>query len=245
MASAQPWRKRRLLATSAGVACAAIRSASTSASSSASPVHAVARANPFATASVALSPIPESIIQLACCMPTRRGSNQLLAASALVPSETNGIRISAPSSTTTTSQWSKIVAPNPTATPFTAATRGLAKRASCSSNGSKWRPSSPAPSGWPITERSTPAEKARPLPVSTHSDPVVSPGGGERLGEAVVARWSEGVQLLGAIEGQDPDPIPILGGNGELRSRLVHRPPPRLSGPANLRLPRQPRTGPR
>ena len=97
---------------------------------------------------------------------------KLAPASGTTPRLANGVRKRASSATSTRSQYGSMVTPSPTATPFTAATRGLGNAASASTK--RWKPcparssvERPGSARRPISARSWPAQNAPAAPVTT------------------------------------------------------------------------------
>ena len=111
----------------------------------------------------------------------------------------------------TRSQCNNMVSPIPTPTPFTAAMTGLGKVSSTGMN--RWYPGSESANtdGSFISVRSWPAEKARPAPViTTHrrSSSVAASPSAAAVG--IPQLLVEGVQRVGAVQGQDPDPVGVV-----------------------------------
>ena len=109
-------------------------------------------------------------MRAARCQPMAAGKRRVLAASGGTPSSAKGTRSRAAGSTRTRSQCPRMVKPSPTATPFTAASRGTDMSVSRSSNPMKPppTPSTAVPVAMAaISARSWPEVNALPLPVST------------------------------------------------------------------------------
>ena len=104
--------------------------------------------------------------------------------------------------------------------------RGLGKVARRRSIGLKWTPSSALPSGLLTALRSTPAEKARPVPVITQTDTPGSSAAGPAGGQRVVAMGGEGIEFLRPVEPQCPDPSLVFGVYGECQFLVTHSDPP-------------------
>ena len=123
----------------------------------------------MATASSAPKGAPDSIIQVACCMPTRRGRSQLLAASALVPRATKGSRNLGVVVDDHQIAVQEERGPEPHRQPVDRGHERLGE----SGQGGQQRIERPtelgAAPGPAHLGRSTPAEKARPLPVRTQT----------------------------------------------------------------------------
>ena len=172
------WSMARLVATSDGIGHRAKVAATSSASSSSCSGSHTFHATPSSTASSADTQAPLNSTHEARCHPICCGNSRLLAASGATPSGQNGARKRAVLDTSARSQWARIVNPMPTPRPLTAAISGLSNVSRASSSAGKplmlwpaevspastWSLSTPSPA---ISPRSCPAEKARPVAVST------------------------------------------------------------------------------
>ena len=162
----------RQSATDIGEALSAISRPSARAAGNSSSGACSERTRPPSNASSAEKMRPVATHSIACCMPTRRGRNQEEAASITTPRREKTKPNRASVEARRISIGRICVAPKPTAGPFTAAITGffMSKRRSATRPPpSRWRApgSGRARSKVPgPPERSAPAQKARPAPVT-------------------------------------------------------------------------------